>query len=1028
MTSNNAYVESHLNANGVTGWTLRVGLFRATNVRKADRLGKSDPYAVLFVNGIRRLKSKVIKKTLNPHWKTVLEVVLTRENLGASSLQASSLTVALYDMDMIGAHDFLGAVELTGNQFMTLASYPLKRLPPWEVSEGSRIKEFPLTNVDSFPQVAGISGKLAIWSEIKLDQQSAKLLATLKIQAMQRGCNDREVANTHKAARNIQRIRRAQNGRRKYERIEFAYMAFGVACSDLKRWIKWNDLSLEEVFSELDYDASGELTSSEIYKFFRTHPSVDLSSTDIDAIIYHMDPNKEGYISHDTFIDTVRNSEEVTEEIKEHWQQHLRLKALDMKVRDMGLAWRSAAKNKNDGTGGDGDLSVAETLRNNRKRRNSRWSAEIELMKANSVKQNQQHLNSTLKASEKADALHKGWRRESKRRIQNADVRRKKLQAKLMQEHSQYLQSDDNDGFENGEQFGLGVDNPSEQERNGSTNGVSPIRPQGQRSDGPSSTSPNAARRDARTYKRTIRPPSPTEILSAYNFWERKTDKKTKKIFYCNCNTGEVQWKLPKDGKIWPPPPPVEKQEEPRISPFIDFKTSPKEGTTTKEKRRIISFNNDSNDLSFESKDLDRLALQMENFGSLRWDDLNVDKTALQTHANADLTRMYEDDDYYAEEYDVEKVQVTYSPQHKELSKTEHAQHTQDRVVNRHDATEIRINLKKKRDDHLKNRVHDRHQNPASNISTKKNNPTQPPMTMEQHRAAIKIQAVARGRRDRKRVQTLKEVKARKTAAAAERASKRVEGVPVPQPDPFHLPPEDEMLRPFLIMIKQELSREAHHTEPNKKELHDMKDNFITLAELVTNKETATRLNILTDCQKIAEQSTNKKIKKYALAVVTHWSELFAVKPAKRQAVPVQTTPQRRISTERTSKNFPLDRKPTRNRGKDLRPKPVKEGGVPIPHPDSFDLLPAEEHLRPLLVVLHSELNRESHHTEPTKEELHVLKEKFMELADGVDNKQTLISLNIFDHIKSIAENSTNPKVKKYALAVQAHWAEMFDM
>ena len=131
-------------------------------------------------------KTKVIKKTLNPHWNQVIEIALTTDDLGASSLQASSMTLAVYDMDKVGTHDFLGAVELKGDKFMNFAAAPMTTMPVWEVTDTSRIQERPLANVAPHPK-ADVRGKLAFWAEIKLDQESARLLAAIKIQALKRG-------------------------------------------------------------------------------------------------------------------------------------------------------------------------------------------------------------------------------------------------------------------------------------------------------------------------------------------------------------------------------------------------------------------------------------------------------------------------------------------------------------------------------------------------------------------------------------------------------------------------------------------------------------------------------------------------------------------------------------------------------------------------------------------------------------------------------------------------------------------------
>ena len=50
------------------------------------------------------------------------------------------MTVALYDMDRVGTHDFLGAVELVGDELMNFVAQPLDHLPKWEITGTSRIK------------------------------------------------------------------------------------------------------------------------------------------------------------------------------------------------------------------------------------------------------------------------------------------------------------------------------------------------------------------------------------------------------------------------------------------------------------------------------------------------------------------------------------------------------------------------------------------------------------------------------------------------------------------------------------------------------------------------------------------------------------------------------------------------------------------------------------------------------------------------------------------------------------------------
>ena len=979
--SNASYVASHLNGPSVTGWTLRIGLHRASNVRAADLMGKSDPYAVVFVNGIRRRKSAVIKRTLNPHWNAIIDVVLDRDELGANSIQSSSMTVALYDMDRVGTHDFLGAVELVGDELMNFVAQPLDHLPKWEITGTSRIKEFPLTNVEPHPTVKDLRGKIAFWGELRLNEESARIMAAIKIQSLQRGKKDRTKASTHNSARSIQRIRRAQNGRRKYEKTEFAYMAFSIACSHLKRWINWNDLTLEEVFSELDYDASGELTTTEITNFFNTHPSVELSPKDVEAIIYHMDPSGDGVVSHQEFIETIKNSADVTDKIKLKWKNHLKRRAIDMRVREMGNAWKNATKNNKNGAN---KVSVSDTLRAGRRRRDSRWSAEFELMKVKAEKLVKNHEFATMKASERRAALHKGWRRESNRRIKKANERRQYLQLRLMTEHSKYLQSDDG-GVESGETFGLGIeedndvwDNTSDLNFNKPTE--NPVRPPGNKDDGPASTSPNAAKRSI--YKRIPRPVSPTEVLSAYNFWERQLDKKTNRVFYCNCNTREVQWTLPKDGQIWPPPPPVEKEEEPRISPFADFKST---ATTPRPNagaylnipgRGFNDFSSNNPELSelffaepSSPKELDRLASRMENFGSLHWDDLKIPD---------DDNDDYYDDDYYEDNYyNGNKYQDNgndtgfddYRGNQHRMTVEAHRKHTLDRVADRHTSKAV----VEKRHQHLQEKIAKRHQNHMNKVGSEargargaKSNTGdgEHSVLWTQEQAAIRIEAVERGRRDREIVKKMKAEKEKQLKIAAKTASKRS----VTNKSNFDAGKSKMKMFP---------EKNAEETIAN------MSDKLPAAAyESNANRE-----------RKVTPKRATKKS--------------TAPKP---KIVP-------RFGSTAPTKEEMVNKKAALKRDANKPPKP---------HPSLFNLHPTLEDLRPYLVMIKGELNREVHHTEPNKEEFAAMKEQFMELVELIPDEQTLVSLEIYDDCKKISQESTNKKIRTYAVAVIEHFDEMF--
>ena len=94
-------------------------LVSASNIVKADIFGESDAYCKLFVNEEERGTSKVIDNSLNPVWNETFTLDLM--------LSTDTVRVEMYDHDTIGAHDFLGQVELTGaslQQFVQSSARP----------------------------------------------------------------------------------------------------------------------------------------------------------------------------------------------------------------------------------------------------------------------------------------------------------------------------------------------------------------------------------------------------------------------------------------------------------------------------------------------------------------------------------------------------------------------------------------------------------------------------------------------------------------------------------------------------------------------------------------------------------------------------------------------------------------------------------------------------------------------------------------------------------------------------------------
>eukprot|EP00946_MAST-07B_sp_MAST-7B-sp1_P000575 g575.t1 len=588
------YVKSHLELEGVTGWVVRVGLYRATNIKKADRVGKSDPYAVVYVNGVRRARSPCLKRTLNPHWEEIMEFAVPREDLGSLKLSDATLELALFDMDRVGKDDFLGGVQLQGSDFMNFAALPLERKPAWEI-DGKRLREFELTNFPPHPEIHDLKGKVAFWAEIRPDEDSERFFAALKIQAMRRGGVDRAQVKRQIAARKIQARQRGKNQRRKFEKTKHAYLAFSVACSHIKKWAGWNDLSLDEIFADMDRDSDGGLTAAEIKKFFASHPSVDLLSEDIDAILFHMDPNQDGTIDEAEFINTIRNSDEVTEKIKKEWDASLKKKALDLRVLDMGRAWRTVARERakakrNGAADSDIENGVGKELAARRRRRASRWSAEFEHLKAQQTKRHTDHLKKKLTAEERRVHLHKQWRRESKRRLKMYEKRRGELQQRLLKEQSERLRAiSSEEEAEDETELGYS-DADAEDARYGimGNNSRVPKRPDVRRRGTAAERSPMVRRISPENKKRSLgahqkgreeRPRSPSQLERKFRFYSCEMDRKTKRVFYRNINTGETVWRLPEGGVVYPPLPKPETPKPKRISPFT-FNSMPSDNST----------------------------------------------------------------------------------------------------------------------------------------------------------------------------------------------------------------------------------------------------------------------------------------------------------------------------------------------------------------------------------------------------------------------------------------------------------------
>lgn len=83
------------------GHRLQLTVLAGKNLMAADRGGTSDPYVQLRLGDSKEaLKTKVIKKNLNPEWNETFDLKLERLH--------ESLTIECFDYDLMGSDDSLG--------------------------------------------------------------------------------------------------------------------------------------------------------------------------------------------------------------------------------------------------------------------------------------------------------------------------------------------------------------------------------------------------------------------------------------------------------------------------------------------------------------------------------------------------------------------------------------------------------------------------------------------------------------------------------------------------------------------------------------------------------------------------------------------------------------------------------------------------------------------------------------------------------------------------------------------------------
>uniref|UniRef100_A0A4W5P7M9 RAS protein activator like 1 n=1 Tax=Hucho hucho TaxID=62062 RepID=A0A4W5P7M9_9TELE len=102
------------------GIGLRCHFIEARDLAPRDISGTSDPFARILFNN-HSAETSIIKKTRYPHWGETLELELETEELS----EGGTVTVEVWDWDMVGKNDFLGKYCLIKSVVTVMSLRPL---------------------------------------------------------------------------------------------------------------------------------------------------------------------------------------------------------------------------------------------------------------------------------------------------------------------------------------------------------------------------------------------------------------------------------------------------------------------------------------------------------------------------------------------------------------------------------------------------------------------------------------------------------------------------------------------------------------------------------------------------------------------------------------------------------------------------------------------------------------------------------------------------------------------------------------
>ncbi|KAF3443601.1 hypothetical protein FNV43_RR14915 [Rhamnella rubrinervis] len=129
---------------------LRIHIQRGVNLAVRD-MRSSDPYVIIKM-GKQKLKSRVVKKNINPEWDEDLTLSISDPNL--------PIKLFVYDKDTFSPDDKMGDAEFEINPFLEALRMRLEGLP-----SGTVIRKIQPSRLNCLAEESSI-----VWTEGKLVQ------------------------------------------------------------------------------------------------------------------------------------------------------------------------------------------------------------------------------------------------------------------------------------------------------------------------------------------------------------------------------------------------------------------------------------------------------------------------------------------------------------------------------------------------------------------------------------------------------------------------------------------------------------------------------------------------------------------------------------------------------------------------------------------------------------------------------------------------------------------------------------------